>query len=602
MANRFVSVDSDSHQFPAAVRETVAANLTNLGAPEGVATFAAIGQANVKAFGATGDGTTDDSAAIRDAIAAVGAGGQVFFPDGTYIVSPEGAGIDNYCLRLPYGVKLIGYAGATIKLKAGVGNFYGIFGPNTVSTDLSGLSVTDLVIDMNGDNNAVTDQATDLPPGYSRRGIAASAGTGITMERVTFKNGQCVWYAQFLGETVSDVTVKDCVFENAGSNTYDWDHTSLYMDCANGLIQGNIFRTTNTGGARQAFELHGGPLNASNNFVDGYVYACDITGSQWRGPGHGIAVGNIFMNVTVGFDLWANFSPSGQPGIKDFVIAENTVAIDHAKSAGTRPGGFVNMNLGSNQSIENLTIRGNTARLSAIGSPHATYDQYSQAIMLGRAASSGIVDRNLVIEGNVIDGSAAGGVRLVLPSGTVQGFRLANNVFRNIGQLGASVYDGSRNAGLLAELATAKGWDIAGNQFIDDQAPHTINRGFYIVVPTIDDIHIVDNRIFVADTVAIQHVSTTATSGQIFVRAAVQKWSAPGGRFVKGSKVFDEFLGQVHTNVTAAGSSWLVETPGSLSVNNTTTATTPGTVVRKMQVFDATGTSLGYVPVYDAIT
>jgi hypothetical protein len=39
-----------------------------------------------------------------------------------------------------------------------------------------------------------------------------------------------------------------------------------------------------------------------------------------------------------------------------------------------------------------------------------------------------------------------------------------------------------------------------------------------------------------------------------------------------------------------------------IGVGNSAAATTLGTVVKKMQVFDASGTSLGYVPIYDAIT
>ena len=39
-----------------------------------------------------------------------------------------------------------------------------------------------------------------------------------------------------------------------------------------------------------------------------------------------------------------------------------------------------------------------------------------------------------------------------------------------------------------------------------------------------------------------------------------------------------------------------------LGVGNSASATTPGTVTKKMQVFDASGASLGYVPIYDAIT
>jgi hypothetical protein len=43
-------------------------------------------------------------------------------------------------------------------------------------------------------------------------------------------------------------------------------------------------------------------------------------------------------------------------------------------------------------------------------------------------------------------------------------------------------------------------------------------------------------------------------------------------------------------------------THGGLGVGNSVAATTPGSVVKKMEVFDQTGASLGYVPIYSAIT
>ncbi len=41
---------------------------------------------------------------------------------------------------------------------------------------------------------------------------------------------------------------------------------------------------------------------------------------------------------------------------------------------------------------------------------------------------------------------------------------------------------------------------------------------------------------------------------------------------------------------------------GGIGVGNSVAATTPGTVTRKIQVFDASGASIGFVPVYDAIS
>lgn len=45
-----------------------------------------------------------------------------------------------------------------------------------------------------------------------------------------------------------------------------------------------------------------------------------------------------------------------------------------------------------------------------------------------------------------------------------------------------------------------------------------------------------------------------------------------------------------------------VLTTAGIGVGNSAAATTPGTVVKKIQVFDATGASIGYVAVFDAIT
>jgi hypothetical protein len=41
---------------------------------------------------------------------------------------------------------------------------------------------------------------------------------------------------------------------------------------------------------------------------------------------------------------------------------------------------------------------------------------------------------------------------------------------------------------------------------------------------------------------------------------------------------------------------------GGIGVGNSVAATTPGSVTRKMEVFDASGASLGFVPIYAAIT
>jgi hypothetical protein len=45
-----------------------------------------------------------------------------------------------------------------------------------------------------------------------------------------------------------------------------------------------------------------------------------------------------------------------------------------------------------------------------------------------------------------------------------------------------------------------------------------------------------------------------------------------------------------------------LDSAGNLRTTKTVAATTPGSVVKKLEIFDASGTSLGFMPVYDAIT
>lgn len=82
---------------------------------------------NVRSYGATGDGTTDDRGPIQAAIDAAGAafvalgyGQTVYFPPGTYIIGASGSLIGGraYSLALPSGVTLLGDGPTTVTIKA----------------------------------------------------------------------------------------------------------------------------------------------------------------------------------------------------------------------------------------------------------------------------------------------------------------------------------------------------------------------------------------------------------------------------------------------------------------------------------------------------
>jgi hypothetical protein len=61
---------------------------------------------SVKDFGATGDGTTDDTTSIQNAINSLTLGGTLYFPRGTYIVSDADA--NNACLVITAPIQIVG--------------------------------------------------------------------------------------------------------------------------------------------------------------------------------------------------------------------------------------------------------------------------------------------------------------------------------------------------------------------------------------------------------------------------------------------------------------------------------------------------------------
>lgn len=91
-----------------------------------------------------------------------------------------------------------------------------------------------------------------------------------------------------------------------------------------------------------------------------------------------------------------------------------------------------------------------------------------------------------------------------------------------------------------------------------------------------------------AKTDAEPRIQVTATAGVI--------------DFGNGTNPVDVRIQRLAGNIggTASGDKWVAN--AGLGVGNSAAASTLGTVTRKMEVFDATGASIGFVPIYDAIT
>jgi hypothetical protein len=119
---------------------------------------------NVLDYGAKGDGLTDDTHAIQLAINAAfkAGGGEVFLPEGTYIVT--GPNADGGCLTLKNNVKLAGDGAGvtTLKLADGSGGVDGIV-RTSASHNTVDAGVRDLTID--GNQTATTGTVNGLVTG-----------------------------------------------------------------------------------------------------------------------------------------------------------------------------------------------------------------------------------------------------------------------------------------------------------------------------------------------------------------------------------------------------------------------------------------------------
>jgi hypothetical protein len=158
---------------------------------------------NVRDFGATGDGVTDDRAAIQAALDA-GAGVTVHVPAGRYLVG-KGAGF--WCLTIRAGTTLLGDPGAVFVQAGGTAASVRL-----LEVDTAGVVIDGLVLDGN--------RAAQVPDEH-RAGIFADGAGVLTIRNVTAQN--------FAG---------DGLYLHTGSNGVTLDHVTAIGNSRNGLTLG----------------------------------------------------------------------------------------------------------------------------------------------------------------------------------------------------------------------------------------------------------------------------------------------------------------------------------------------------------------------------
>lgn len=373
---------------------------------------------SVKDFGATGNGSTDDTAAIQRAIDAVPAGGTLSIPAGTYLVGR---------IRVTSPMSIVGVGtDSLLRLRSGA---------NTTLlsiTDTRDVAVSDLAIDGN-----LTGQTGGYP-----HGIQFTRTTDSSVTRVDIRN--CEKSAVSVYDGSDRVSVTYSVFYN---NENDVEiHSSAYNYCANNYAENTQYE------AWVSYEQVGGPGKAHHNTIvnnisvgayaginiershDDVVQGNTIENAQW-----GIMVqgrdSTYSYNTTIADNILRGGANSIRWGITvenpshDNVIARNTVSGWHGtplniESANTLFEG--NIITDNDKAVpvksSNVIVRNNVFRNSG-----------EVGVQFTAAA------HDVVFEGNLIEGSAEEGVLILEPMTRLAFLR---NEIKGNGSNASGAFDG----------------------------------------------------------------------------------------------------------------------------------------------------------------
>lgn len=495
------------------------ANLVNLELQEAVDTNnSVISQASkpsseselivsVKDFGAVGDGSVDDTSAIQRAIDSVrdAGGGTVFFPNGTYKVKIQPG--KSHAISIRSNVILQGASNqeSIIKLAA-QGSYSSILAGERPSSDLSNFAMYDLAIDGNGLANPMSPdiEIKETSPSIDEMNHALRIykGSGINVEKCRFINMNSRNVITVNGNDppfnvlVSDVLIKDNIFESIGGGELDHDHSTIYTHGKRIKVINNYFASRNgtgTNAARTAIEIHGDEHTVKGNQITGFTNGIFVTGYA-ASSNNQVVTDNIIEDAHTGIMIWSYFSDGNttNPAISNATIANNNINLNidgWRQLWGNSPNKGITLEAKSDSPIENVDVLNNEISFNNFSGSGRDSDRRAYGISFRRSAFPNVENENVRIVGNNIINSLAGGIdiSMVLDQGEI-----SQNSIVNAGQSKEfSRYFGS--AILIG--ANVEDIDINKNLIVDNQTINTLKVGIVSLASCFVNCEIAENNL-----------------------------------------------------------------------------------------------------------
>lgn len=294
-------------------------------------TIKTMGIFNVKNYGAIGDNSTNDQAAIQSAITAAGAagGGEVYFPPGTYAVTP----VSGVCLTVPSNVRIVGDGRRVSQIRRnGNGVLIDMSGP---STDPSGATHNRYggiqAITLNGNNQTGAVLRMYYADNHIFREVFFTSNNDVLIDTVEFWDSRfynCQFESSF--GNADSITPAVWLRNSAASSGFGFSG-----DTVNQIVF-DACRWENFSNGALRIEQGTGSTNNPNGI---YILNCKMESSLLRGGSHlfvhdsakGVWVNNLYCysgNFYAGYSTPQNvITWSAQlSGLHDVLISNGSIA------------------------------------------------------------------------------------------------------------------------------------------------------------------------------------------------------------------------------------------------------------------------------------
>ncbi|CAH1223407.1 hypothetical protein PAECIP111891_05518 [Paenibacillus allorhizoplanae] len=360
--------------------------------------------ANVKDFGAIGDGITDDMAAFDHAVDALTAfgGGVLYMPAGTYFFKPLAASVGRIFWNKS-GLKNIHFVGdgesTVIRFKMpGVSSL----APGQLPTRFITYDKAPYGWSINGENISVRDFGTTWSPRMDVRGFGSPYNMALT------------------GNGIQAINMS---VDQGGIGLVFWQGTN------NIWAVDNKVRNTNADSIHFANNVN---VTAAYNFIDngnddGLAIVSDVN------PAYAVSQNNTMINNTV---LNANWGRSISVGGLQHLIQGNWV--EGGLLAGIFLNAYGQTGTSNGFNYKDFTVKDNTivrANLNNRADNNVSGNQYGGSIALGQTGT------NILVEGNKVYGSEGNGI----VTGGNGAFKGKDLIFRNNESIGSTKYGLSFN-------------------------------------------------------------------------------------------------------------------------------------------------------------